>query len=235
MSKRIAPWYIKSVCNNWLGTGLNASFSQSGEDLIILSIFNFIGLRQPTYLDIGAYHPYHLSNTALLYQKGFRGVNIEPNPDLISLFARERPDDINLNLGIANTPGEMEYYMMSTPTLNTFSRAEAEHYCAEGYTITARTKIPVRTITDVVNTYCAGQFPDFLSLDIEGLELSILKGIDYDQSSPTVICVETLGFSTQRKGTKDQDVISFLLDQGYFIYADTYINTIFLKRKAWNE
>ncbi len=76
------------------------SYSQCGEDLIVQYIFSLRGVLKPTYLDIGAHHPFALSNTAIFYMKGCRGVNVEANPDLFRFFKRHRLRDINLNLGI---------------------------------------------------------------------------------------------------------------------------------------
>ena len=82
-------------------------------------------------MDIGAHHPTHLSNTALFYLLGNRGINIEPDPELFPLVASNRTRDINLNIGIARVPGEIEYYRMSNSSLNTFSITEAHRMEAE--------------------------------------------------------------------------------------------------------
>src|SRR5258705_5903293 len=81
------------------------SFSQSGEDLIIKFIFNALGIDKPSYIAIGAHHPYFLNNTAIFYESGSRGINIEPNDENIILFNRYRKQDINLNIGIAQETG----------------------------------------------------------------------------------------------------------------------------------
>jgi hypothetical protein len=60
------------------------SFSQTGEDLIVEFIFNDIGVDYPSYIDIGAHHPYYLNNTQIFYLKGCRGINIEPDPSLFN-------------------------------------------------------------------------------------------------------------------------------------------------------
>jgi FkbM family methyltransferase len=217
-----------------LEMGWKPSFAQMGEDLIILSLFETMGIAKPTYLDVGAFNPYRYSNTALLYLRGSRGINVEPNPQLIAAFQQVRPRDINLNLGIADNKGELDYYMLSVAALNTFSRESAESLVRDGYSIVAIEKIPVWTLTDVVESYCAGRFPDFLSIDIEGLELPIFNTIDYDKSSPLVICAETLAFSPSRKVIKNHELIGFLEGKGYFVYADTHINTLFVKSEAYH-
>lgn len=61
----------------------------------------------------------------------------------------------------------------------------------------------------------------------------ILEQIDYENNYPKVNCVETVEFTNDGTGAKNTKLISFLESKGYFIYADTYINTIFVKRKFW--
>lgn len=77
-------------------------YSQTGEDILIEHIFTYTTPRSAPalYVDIGAFHPWRYSNTALLYLKGWRGINIDANPDSIAEFKRERPDDISLVAGV---------------------------------------------------------------------------------------------------------------------------------------
>src|SRR5262245_48341427 len=58
------------------------SYAQQGEDLILWNMCEFLKIRQPTYLDIGAYDPIEINNTYLFYTRGCRGVLVEPNPAL---------------------------------------------------------------------------------------------------------------------------------------------------------
>src|SRR4051812_40484804 len=97
------------------------TFSQCGEDVIVDFIFRKIGIPQPSYIDIGAHDPLWISNTAFFYRKGCRGINIEPNPDLLSRFLSRRKKDINLNIGIAEADGILEFYSMDNAALSTFS------------------------------------------------------------------------------------------------------------------
>jgi hypothetical protein len=60
-----------------------------------------------------------------------------------------------------------------------------------------------------------------------------LKTIDFDKNAPTVICVETITFSEKRQGIKLNSIINLLLEKGYLMYADTNINSIFVKKKVW--
>ncbi len=227
---------------------INTSHSQCGEDLIIRFVFNALGISKPSYIDIGAYDAYKFSNTAIFYEQGSRGINIEPNPNLLKSFLKNRNKDINLNFGVAASSGFLDFYIMSALTLSTFSDKELENYVANGYSIEEVIKVPVMTISEIIEKYHHNKFPDFLSLDVEGLDLEILKSIDYRNSSPIVICVETISFSETVNGVKDINIISFsetvngvkdiniisfLESKGYMVYADTYINTIFVKKSEW--
>ena len=140
------------------------SYSQSGEDVIIKFIFQCLGVNRPTYLDIGANHPFSLNNTALFYQSGSRGINIEPDPELFKLLQKHRKNDVNLNIGVAHKKGFMDFYVMSSPTMSTFSFAESEMLKKETSISVSRViKTRTDTLSNVLNDYAQGIFPDFLS------------------------------------------------------------------------
>jgi FkbM family methyltransferase len=212
------------------------SYAQTGEDLIVDYIFTQMGIPYPTYMDIGAHHPYYLSNTALFYKKGSRGINIEPDPELFKLFSKHRLGDTNLNIGIGAEKSSVDFYIISSPTLNTFSKQEAESYIKEGnYKITDTIKVEVESIGNIINEFNGGIFPNFLNVDAEGIDELIIKSIDYNRSYPLVICVETISFSTSGNGIKNTVISEFLLQNGYLLWADTYINTIFVREDAWKK
>lgn len=212
------------------------SYAQSGEDVIVKYIFDTIGIEHPNYIDIGAHHPLHINNTSIFYETGSTGINIEPNPDNFQLFKKFRKNDVNLNIGLGLQEGVLDYYKLSSSTLNTFSKEEAERYHNETkHKIIETIKIRVDTINNILNKYNDGIFPDFLTIDVEGLDEEILKCIDYEINSPTVICVETISFSENGQGIKNQPLIEFIKNKGYLVYADTYINTIFVKREKWER
>jgi FkbM family methyltransferase len=210
------------------------SFSQCGEDLIVQYIFNSIGIKNPSYIDIGAHHPFYLNNTAIFSLTGSIGVNIEADPKLINRFRKLRQRDLNLNVGITKIDGFKDLYLMSNPTLNTFSKKEAEEYQLTGdYEILNVLKIPTLCMRSLITKYCNGVFPDFLSVDVEGIEMEIIEGIDIMLSYPKVICIETMSFSKNGKGKKNTLLIEFIKQKGYILYADTNINSIFVKKELW--
>jgi FkbM family methyltransferase len=203
------------------------TYSQCGEDMIVWFIFAILGRTCRTYLDIGAHHPIYLSNTALFSLFGARGMNIEADPVLFAEFPRQRPRDINLNVGVAETAGEMTFFRMSDPSLSTFSATEAESIARHrGVTIQSRNSVRVERIGAILQQWSF--VPDFLSIDVEGQDLAILRTYDFDQHRPVVICAETLAPAPDGSDQKNTALVDFLASKGFRTYADTYINTIFV-------
>ncbi len=79
-------------------------------------------LNKPSYLDIGAFYPCYLNNTALFSKEGSRGINIEANPQLIQKFWSERTEDININVGVGTQQSSMPFFIFEDPTLSTFPK-----------------------------------------------------------------------------------------------------------------
>jgi FkbM family methyltransferase len=210
------------------------SFSQSGEDLIVDYIFQRRGVNSPSYIDIGAFHPWQMNNTALFYKRGSRGVSIEPHPFLFEKISRERSLDINLNIGISDRETEMDFFVIEPAYLSTFLKSNAEKYVHEhSYKIEKVVKIKVDTLNNILKQYFPNACPDFLSLDAEGIDLVILKSIDFARYKPKVICVETMTYSRTGRGQKESEIPRFLESQGYMVYADTHINTILVLKTFW--
>lgn len=213
------------------------SYSQSGEDLIIQYICGQLGIKNPSYLDIGAHHPFLFSNTARFYLQGSRGVNIEADPDLFGNFIIHRTQDINLNIGIGPKSKTIPFYVMSPPTLNTFSFLEVKKIQSENKNIKLKsiTKIKVVTVNSILKKYFSKKTLDILFIDVEGFEDKILKSLNFKLYKPTIICVETISYSETGHGIKNWGLIKFLINQGYLQYADTYINTIFVQKNIWEK
>ena len=209
------------------------SYSQSGEDLIIDYIFKARNKEKFTYVDIGSNHPCHINNTYLFYLKGCRGINIEPNPKMIDLFHKLREEDTNLSVGVSDQTGEMIYYEMDLHELNTFSKEQSLYLEERGHKILNQQVIPVSTIDSIFQNYFNNSCPNIIFIDAEGLDFKIIKSIDFNKYKPEVICVETISYELNGRGVKDSELIDFVLSKGYFLYADTNINSIFVKKSFW--
>lgn len=213
----------------------NKSYSQSGEDLIVNYLVNWLKIKEFGFLDIGAFDPVKINNTYLFYLMGFRGVNVDGNIEGISRFNRIRPKDINICKLVSSFSEEVKYYEFDAPTLNTIDESFAEEIIKEGkYNLVSEKKVEAIGINDLIKRYFINNLSfSFLSLDVEGFDLKILSALDFDLISPSIICVETIEFKEIGLGEKDQNIIYLLKDKGYFHYADTYINSIFVRKNLF--
>ena len=212
------------------------SYSQCGEDLIMYFLFNWLKIRRPIYLDIGANHPKFLNNTYFFYKRGCSGILIEPNHNLLEKLRRVRPRDKCINIGIGfGEKREADFYIMTADTMSTFSKETAEQYASYG---THKIKEVRKVLLVPINEIFPELFektPNLISLDIEGLDLDILKSINFEIYRPEVFCVETLTYSEDNTEKKLGEIIDFMLSQDYFVYADTYVNTIFVDKRCWEK
>ena len=165
------------------------SFSQHGEDHFIFK--RFMQKRSGFYVDVGASHPYRLSNTYLLYQNGWRGVTVEPIPLLGHLHRKWRPEDTLVPKAIGLAAGRLEFKEMLPSVLSTLDAETARAYVADGRAQLLRTyNIDVITLGQLFRDYAAQQRVDFLSIDMEGLDASIITSCQFDKIRPSVICIE---------------------------------------------
>ncbi len=210
------------------------SYSQYGEDSIINLMEYLYGFKKMTYMDIGAHHPFKLNNTQLLYESGHKGINIEPDPVQYKLFVRHRKNDINLNIGIHSEPGSLTFYQFDRPEFNTFSLKAANEVERKGMKKIKEMLVVVDTYNNVVAKQLNGIPPDLISLDAEGVDEIIIESINFQQFAPKIICVETYAYGV---GIKNNDLIKNIIQKGYRIHADTFVNTLFIKEdiKLVNE
>ena len=223
----------KSV-NNMRNTldNINMTFSQSGEDSIIQYIFNTLGRTIKTYLDLGANHAFYLSNTYNFYAQGARGVLIEANPELARELIEKRPEDIVINKCIAEKSGEkLDFYIMNGDGLSTTDYQSALNFMKENPALAITKKITVDSVTinDIIQEYFPENAPDIMNIDIEGMELPILKMTDFQKFRPLVIICEMIEYRNGLPtGQKNTEIIDLMRKNDYREFAFTGINSIFI-------
>ena len=165
------------------------TYSMHGEDLVVEKYFKDV--VNGFYVDLGCYHPVQNNNTMLLYQKGWRGINIDINEFSINLFNFCRPDDLNLNFAVSDKNGEIDfYYQKKISALSTIKKSQSD--LAFQGKIKKKT-ISSQTLTQILDDSNYKDKPiDFLDIDIEGADFDALKSLDFSRYSPKLICVEIL-------------------------------------------
>jgi FkbM family methyltransferase len=221
----------------WRWRDAKHSYAQAGEDLIVDFIVRAMQIDDVTYLDIGAHHPIQFSNTYLFYKRGSRGVLVEPDPELMASIRTARPRDVCIEAGVGvQAATTAQFFVMSTRTLNTFSEAEAKRYEAMGtQRIEKVLPVPLVTLDDILAERFVDKEPTLVSIDIEGLDFEVLSTLNLKKYRPPIVCIETLQYSETREETKDARIAQLMSDNGYFVYGDTYINTIFVDFERWKS
>ena len=166
-------------------------FSQDGEDLVLVSLLEDNFQTKGFYLDVGAHDPFRFSNTAIFYKQGWRGINLEPNPDAKPIFDQARPEDINLSIAISSTSGIKKFFIYNEPALNGIDNDRREEFKDTGYKLEKISDIKVDTIENILVKF-QERFarPNFLSIDVEGHELEVLKSNNWEMFPFDFILVE---------------------------------------------
>ena len=198
--------FIKSL------THKKVSYSYGGIDSLVLNIFK--DQKEGFYLDIGCGHPIKNNNTYLLNKKGWSGINIDLDVDNIDLFNSYRKKDVNLTTAVSDKEGETElYFYHSKSALNTISKENADFQKAK---VSAIKRIKTQTINRIIeNTPFKDRKIDFLSVDVEGSELAILKNFDFTKYSPKVIVVEYLDLSLKKLEIKNLNIDNIIKSEIY--------------------
>jgi len=206
--------------------------SQFGEDKFILDLFDKD--YRGKYLDLGCYHPTRHSNTNILYQNGWTGINIDLNPLTIELFNFMRPKDFNYNVGISNSEGEKELYFINEfNTQNTLDKNQLNflknHHNVKDREI-SKIKLKTKKLETILldsNFYNI----DFFNIDIEGHELEVIESIDFDKFKFKYICVEMIQHNetSVSRSKKIKDILNnndFIIVKKFefnYIYKNTLI------------
>lgn len=204
----------------------SVSYAQEGEDLVLARLLD--AGKQGFYVDVGAHHPTRFSNTYFFYERGWRGINIEPAPEAFALFDRVRPRDINVGLGIAEAPGELTYYVFDETALNTFDKAlKDEREARTPYRVVGTTKIQVDRLDSILRQHLpAGQIIDFMSIDVEGFDLQVLRSNDWKAYRPKFVLAEALDFNLEQAAR--HPLWMYMHGLRYELVAKT-LNTLFYR------
>lgn len=224
-------YLIRAVNDGYIKRYLLGSSSQKGEDLVIEKL---IGKKKKGfYLDVGAHNPHRFNNTKRFYGKGWRGINIEPNPILFNQFVKERKRDINLNIGIGKKSGFTVFYELQPDSLSTFSKNEMEAKIRLGYKLQKKYRVKIASLKNILNKY-KNQKIDFISVDTEGLDFEVLDSNDWNHFRPTLVCVETANFDqeiTGKKNNKKKQIDHLMKIRGYREVFTNGLNTIYKDTK----
>ena len=202
----------------------NHSYSQFGEDKVIRSL---LPERFGSYLDIGAGHPVRNSNTYYLYKLGWHGTLIEPIAELAQTITKKRPRDQVVNCLITTEKGNVgntKFFEFSPSELSTADQARAELLIQDGYKLVREYAVNVRAISEFTEVVRPAD-PFLFTIDIEGLDYSVLKSVNWTSFQPRVICVENPDWQDGRN-----KIGMMLQSEGYKLVSSHFISAIYINQ-----
>ena len=220
------------VENAPIATNMYESYAQCNEDVIVESFLRAATYRagRPMsslrYIEIGANHPVQTSSTYLLYRvHSASGVLVEANPQLIDNLKKYRPSDIILNCAVTAAPVEkVEIHIHEKNELSSMSLEHIEKFSSFGGAngVVETISVEAIDINALMKKYF-GDHIDFLSVDVEGFDLELLRSMD-PVFQPLVIQCE-------HEGKLDQ-FGALLGGKGYALCAVTDVNAIYVRLRV---
>ena len=191
------------------------SSAQNQEDIMLWRALAKV--ENGFYIDVGAADPRSMSVTRLFYEHGWRGINLEPNPEFFVMLQRERPCDINLRVGAAAGNGAMNFYVIEGSGLSTFDPQIAQRHAGDWQA--QEQLVEVLTLAEICGRHRAQGPIHFLKIDVEGFEGEVLAGADFVKFRPWIVLAEATLPMSQVQSYAHWE--SILTGQGYsFVWFD---------------
>ena len=212
-----------------LSRSRSISFSQYAEDLLF---YHMQPQYEGFYVDVGAFHPHVHSNTYKFYLKGWRGVTVEPNPDIAPAFNSTRPRDTHLTIGIAAAASHLTYYRFEDAHRNTFDADFVSHVSSPRR---GEVHVPCVPLSAVFDEHCAGKQVDLISIDCENRDLEVAASLDWSRHRPTVVVIEDFEqFDSGANAAVPPSAIrSFFASRDYALAAQAFFSSIYVNRHGF--
>ena len=197
------------------------SFSQFHEDLLIDLILG--GRAEGSYIDVGANDPEFNSNTLRFYKRGWSGVCVEPGAEAFRRIAAARPKDTNLNIAVGPERGKMTFFrVVDDSTLSSLDEASARRMAAQVGSSVVADEVEVWPLRDVFAQHMGTRRVDFLSVDAEGYDLTVLQSNDWEQYRPTLVLVEI--------NSQFEAIVALLASHNYLLIFNNPDNGLFIDK-----
>jgi FkbM family methyltransferase len=204
----------------------NLVFGYLAEDLIASRLLG-AHARKGFYVDIGCHDPVQLSNTLLLYQAGWRGVNVDAQPRIVAEVARQRPGDRCVCALVGEPAQQRELVVFGDGALSTADPTLAAAW-AEKSPVVARLPMETRSLSDILDEHGPIPTVDFLNVDVEGMELEVLSSLDFARYDVRLLAAEIHGLSLASPSSAP--LVQFLDGRGFVLIAYNGLTAFFEQR-----
>jgi FkbM family methyltransferase len=219
-----------------IDTQLLETYSQAGEDLIVESLLAVLNAKAPPadslfYMEIGANHPVQTSNTYLLYRKyGSAGVLVDADPELIPALKKGRPRDQVVHAAVSDRrDATVTLHVANAKELSSLdlNHVQAFGHLGELATVSRAIQVPNIHINDLLAKHAARPL-HYLSIDVEGVDLAIMRAMDFETYRPRVLSCEPSGHIY---ANNPQQMFDVMVQAGYALVARTFVNMIFVDKR----
>lgn len=192
------------------------SYAQNFEDLMLWRALSHI--EAGFYVDVGAQDPIVDSVSLAFYERGWRGVHIEPIPDYADRLRKHRADETVLELAISNVSGQREIFEFQGTGLSTFSEEHASRHRTQRAQDFARRTVETSPLDQALEAFRDRPI-HWLKIDVEGAELEVVEGWDGKAIRPWIIVIESTK-PLQRQETYESWEPLVLAKGYHFCYFD---------------
>lgn len=166
--------------------------AQNGEDRWLDAYFG--GRRAGFFVDVGAYDGVDLSNSYHFEAIGWTGVLVEPDADRAAHCRIHRPRSRTFHCAAVGDPALAEITFHRVDSAGVYSTTHmteqhASRLAGMGCAPQA-ISVPARTLDSLLEEVGADAI-DFVSIDVEGAELEVLRGFDIARWRPAIVVVES--------------------------------------------
>lgn len=178
------------------------SYAQNLEDVLLWRAL--CGVEKGFFIDVGANHPKVDSVTYAFYERGWSGINLEPEARSFEQLQTVRPRDINLKVAAGERVTTLPLYDFGVRGLTTISQDVADRHVRAGLRIGSFLEVPVVPLSDVCAQHVRGEI-HFLKIDVEGSETGVIRGMDLSRWRPWILVVEATIPNTQEPSHLEWD------------------------------
>ena len=204
-------------------------FGQEGEDILLTRVFG--NKTNGFFIDVGAHHPTRFSNTYMLSLNGWSGINIDANQHSINQFELTRSRDINICSSIGVNDVSRKYFCFAESALNTFDEEIAQMYVRNGHKIDRIESLKTTGLGVLLDANVKpGTLIDLLNIDVEGLELEVIRSNDWSKYAPVVVVVEILNATVEQ--AIEHEVTRTIQTYGYVLSSKLFNSCIYVKSNA---
>jgi FkbM family methyltransferase len=214
----------QSIFRILLGNTIHYTYGHTGEDRLLKELLNPPIFKRGFYIELGANHPTFISNTFAFYRRGWRGICVDANAAHIRSFALLRPRDIAVHAVLDTQKGERIFYRFQNDVLSTLDASAARVLASQGLSYTEE-KVQTQRLDDLLESVNAPQEFDLLAIDIEEMDLPVLKTLDLKRYQPQWIMMEledlnllaaTTHEAVQYLSQFHYTLVGFILKNAYF-------------------